>query len=83
MNGVIRNSNIAHKRTVKVNPIPRHYEKPGEEPYIKWNCPVCTALGNHVSITEGIESCPLCGVSLNWDRPVKEEIGRASCRERV
>lgn len=74
MNGIILNANIAHRRKVRVNPIPRHYEELGEKPYIKYNCPVCDAIGNtKISIPEGILYCPLCNVALNWDR--KPEIG--------
>lgn len=74
MNGVIYDAKVAHKRKVKVNPIAHHYEKPGEQPYIKYNCPVCDAVGNkHISVPHGTSHCPLCGVALNWDR--KPEIG--------
>lgn len=71
--GVIQNASKAYKRKVSVNPIAHHYEKPGEKPYIKYNCPVCEMVGNKVQIPHGIEKCPLCGVSLNWTR--KPEVG--------
>lgn len=69
--GVITNSNKAYKRKVSVNPIPHHYEKLGEKPYIKWSCPVCEAVGNKAQILHGVKNCSLCGVSLNWDRKPK------------
>lgn len=76
MNGVIKDSPLCYKRKVKVNPIARHYENLGEQPYIKYSCPVCDAVGNRpFSITEGTENCPLCGVALNWNR--KPEVGDA------
>lgn len=68
LTGVIVDSNKACKRLVSVDPIAAHYEEKGEPPYIKYRCPVCRALGNKVSIPHGVESCPLCGVHLNWDR---------------
>lgn len=73
LSGIIVNSNKVHKRKVSVNPIARHYEEPGEEPYIKYSCPVCAAVGNYGQVTEGTPNCMLCGVSLNWDR--KPEMG--------
>lgn len=72
LSGVIQDAKVVHKRRVKINPIAKHYEKPGEEPYIKYSCPVCHNAGNkNISITEGIPNCPLCGVSLNWDRELQ------------
>lgn len=74
MNGIIVNAKHVHGKHAKVNPIPHHYEGPGEKPYIKWHCPVCETLGNiRVSIPEGIPDCPLCGVHLNWT--VKPQVG--------
>lgn len=74
MTGIIISSAYVHRKHAKVNPIPHHYEEPGEKPYIKWHCPVCTMLGNRkISIPEKIPDCPLCGVHLNWDR--KPEVG--------
>lgn len=72
MNAIIQNAPIAHRRTVKVMPIARHYETPNETPYIKYNCPVCTAVGNtNIQLSGQPEHCPLCGVALNWDRKPK------------
>lgn len=74
MNGIIVNAKHVHGKHAKVNPIPHHYEGPGEKPYIKWHCPVCEALGNtRVSIPENIPDCSLCGVHLNWE--VKPQVG--------
>lgn len=70
MNGVITDAKIAHKRKVKVNPIEKHYENKGEQPYIKYGCPVCAAVGNrNISIPYGISNCRLCQVALNWQEP--------------
>lgn len=72
MNAIILNAPTAHKRKVTVTPLEKHYEEPGEQPYIKYNCPVCTAVGNaDISIAKGVTNCPLCGVNLNWDRKPK------------
>lgn len=72
MNGVITDAKIAHKRKVKVNPIEKHYENKGEQPYIKYGCPVCAAVGNrNISIPYGISNCRLCQVALNWQEPRK------------
>lgn len=70
MNGMIKDARLACRRAVKVNPIKKHYEEPGEAPYIKYACPVCTAVGNTgVQLADGVPSCPLCGVNLNWKEP--------------
>ena len=74
MTGTLINSIYAYRKYAKVNPVPHHYEEPGEPPYVKWHCPVCAMLGNRkTSIPKNIPDCPLCGVHLNWDR--KPEIG--------
>lgn len=80
MVGVIQNSRYARKRKVAVNPIEHAYHGPDEKPYIKYNCPVCEAVGNWgVSISYGTPACPLCGVRLNWAR--QPEIGdQVICR---
>lgn len=72
--GVVQNSNKCHKRTVSVNPIPHFYNQTGKTPYVKYNCPVCDAVGNkHIGLSKGVENCPLCGVRLNWKQ--KPEVG--------
>lgn len=71
--GIIKDSNVAYKRKVSVNPVPHHYEETGEKPYIKYTCPVCDTVGNKAQVLRGTSNCLLCGVSLNWDR--KPEVG--------
>lgn len=69
MQGTIINHKLCCKREVTVYPIKRHYEEPGETPYIKYGCPVCDAIGNtKISIAEGTKNCPLCSVKLEWER---------------
>ena len=65
--GVVSESETMHRRFVRVKPIEHHYEEPGEEPYIKYGCPVCEAIGNRHSVTQGEKTCPLCGVNLSWE----------------
>lgn len=43
------------------------YEKTGEEPYIKYSCPICDAIGNLHQVIKGDKNCPLCGVNLDWE----------------
>lgn len=72
MIGVIRNARTAHRRNVKVNPVEKLYSEPDEPKYAKYNCPVCTSVGNTgVSLPYGTERCPLCGVFLNWNRKIE------------
>ena len=70
MDGMIKDARLACCRAVKVNPVKKHYEGAGEAPYIKYVCPVCTAVGNTgVQLADGVTRCPLCGVNLNWKEP--------------
>ena len=72
INGVIRDSGKACRRRVRVNPVERVYSPAGGKPYVKYSCPVCEAVGNsRISIPAGTDSCPLCGVRLNWDRELQ------------
>lgn len=42
----VSETEFVYQRIVYVRPLERHYEEPGETPYIKYCCPVCEALGN-------------------------------------
>lgn len=66
IDGVVKDAGAAYMRTTSVKPIEHHYEEPGEEPYIKYSCPVCEAVGNIHQVTPGEEKCRLCGVNLIW-----------------
>lgn len=37
-----------HRQKVKVKPVEHHYEEPGEEPYIKYGCPICEQIAKNV-----------------------------------
>lgn len=63
INGKVTNAEHAYQRITYVHPTKHHYEEPGEEPYIKYSCPVCEAVGNRLSITQEEKTCPLCGVN--------------------
>ncbi|RZT01198.1 hypothetical protein [Cuneatibacter caecimuris] len=65
--GKVAESKSVHKRYTQVKPIDRHYENPGEIPYIKYSCPVCAALGNTHQVLPGQPNCTLCGVQLYWE----------------
>lgn len=66
IDGKIAEAEYAYQRISYVYPVEHHYEESGEEPYIKYGCPVCEALENRHGITQGIANCPLCGVNLSW-----------------
>lgn len=55
------------KHIVKVKPIEHHYEKSGENAYIKYGCPVCEGIGDRFSLSKNIKNCPVCNVNLLWD----------------
>ena len=65
--GNVKESKIVCHKTTAVKPIEHHYEDQGEEPYIKYSCPVCQALGNLHQVTRGDKNCPLCNVNLCWE----------------
>lgn len=38
-----------HKQAVKLRPVEHHYEKDGEEPYIKYGCQICEQLADEAA----------------------------------
>lgn len=55
----------AIEKQIPKKTIERHYEDPGEEPYIKLSCPA----GCRVSMQRGkysIKYCPQCGQAIDW-----------------
>lgn len=70
-----------HQQKVKLRPNEHHYEKDGEDPYIKYTCRLCEQLTNNLngflddedikfarfSLPEGIEQCPCCGINIDWN----------------
>lgn len=76
----VTGAEFVFQQRVAVKPIARHYEKPGEAPYIKWGCPICDGLVSKYahyeevftkfspfSFAEGTSNCPVCGINLEWD----------------
>lgn len=55
-----------YKAKVAVRVIERHYENEGEPPYIKYICPVCAEAGVLHQLEHRTNSCPICGVNLDW-----------------
>lgn len=68
INGRVTEAEYTYQRIVYVRPMERHYEEPGETPYIKYGCPVCEALGNPHQIISNQAYCSLCNVNLNWEK---------------
>lgn len=72
---VIFPNDRVHAQRVKFRPIEVHYETPGEEPYIKHRCPICSSVMNtsiytplkKFSIPSHSENCPICGINLFWE----------------
>lgn len=67
INGRVTEAEYVYQRIVYVRPLERHYEEPGETPYIKYCCPVCEALGNPHQVVLNQDNCSLCNVNLNWE----------------
>ena len=65
--GKVTAAKHAYQRITYVKPIEYHYENEGDEPYIKYGCPVCNLLGNKHQIAKGKKNCPLCNVNLLWE----------------
>lgn len=55
---------LIEKRIPK-KPIERHYEDPGEEPYIKHTCPAGCRVTLHGG-RYGVKYCPQCGQAIDW-----------------
>jgi len=66
MEGVVTEAKYAYQRKAYLKPIEHHYEAKGEKPYIKYVCPICEMLGNHIQISQGLKNCSFCGVNLWW-----------------
>lgn len=73
---------VVCKQKAKLRPNEHHYEKEGEEPYIKYTCQICEQLAENMkgfqfgedegkfkrfSFPKGTEQCPCCGVNIDWD----------------
>lgn len=73
-----------YKQRISVKPIEHHYENQGEQPYIKYGCPICENIAdkinkpvpynidgkifNQFSIPKGEPNCPCCGINLDWTK---------------
>lgn len=81
---VVRSEHV-YKRKTYLLPVEHHYEDAGEEPYIKYGCPVCEALGNKHQVARGEPNCPLCNVNLIWEGSEaenEEELAAAASDDR-
>lgn len=67
ISGVYAKGKKFYQDRVFVYPVAHHYEEEDESPYIKFNCPVCETLGARHSLSDGVDSCPICGVNLAWE----------------
>ena len=52
-------------KQIPKKPIERHYEDPGEEPYIKHTCPAGCRVTLHGG-RYGVKYCPRCGQAIDW-----------------
>lgn len=66
LEGKVTEAKYVYQRKTYVKPIENRYEGTGEQSYVKYNCPVCKALGNSHQLSVGIPNCPLCNVNLVW-----------------
>ena len=62
----IYKSDKIYKTKIKAIPIAHHYEKDGENPYIKYSCPVCEGLGIKHQVHPLEDNCKICGINLDW-----------------
>lgn len=67
LKGKVTESEYSFQRITYVKPTENHYENVGENPYIKYSCPVCELLGNKNQVPIGISNCSLCNVNLLWE----------------
>ncbi|ASA22626.1 hypothetical protein [Paenibacillus donghaensis] len=72
LNGKVTDSKYAYQRIAYVKPVENHYENKGEQPYIKYECPVCELLNNKHQVAFGTDNCPLCNVNLLWEEPIND-----------
>lgn len=49
---------------VRALPIPHYYDR--ERTIVKYSCPICTIMGLRFSLHAEAETCPKCGVKLDW-----------------
>lgn len=70
LNGKVTDAEYAYQRIAYVRPVEHHYGNGGEQPYIKYGCPVCELLNNKHQVTFGSDNCPLCNVNLLWEEPI-------------
>lgn len=63
--GSVEEAEFAYQRTTKIKPLVIYYSI--QPKYVKYSCPVCSALGNKHQLTYGEEHCPLCNVNLTWE----------------
>lgn len=63
--GNIEEAEFQHQRTSKIKPLVIYYSV--QPRYVKYKCPVCSAIGNNFQLPKGSENCPLCNVNLTWD----------------
>lgn len=71
--GVVEQSDLICRRSVRIKPTAHHYEGVGELPYIKYSCPVCDAIGNIHQVHPVQQNCSLCGVRFYWGECVSIE----------
>lgn len=67
--GYIEDAEYTYQKKAYVYPIPRYYNEPNEEDYIKFSCPVCEHLGHRFQPTRFEPRCDLCGVNFSWNLP--------------
>lgn len=52
-------------------PEEKYYEEIGEEPYIKYICPICNYIFKQ-QVNIGSKNCNCCGVNLYWEEKEKD-----------
>jgi hypothetical protein len=63
--GDVKESEYCCERITKIKPLVITYSI--NPRYVKYTCPVCSALGNDHQLSKGIKNCDLCNVNLIWD----------------
>ena len=61
--GRVASANLVYKKKTYIQPVKHHYS----DGSIKYSCPICDAMRNKHSISEGLSNCPLCNVNLTWE----------------
>jgi DNA-directed RNA polymerase subunit RPC12/RpoP len=65
ISGTVADGKYVYEKITKVKPLIIYYSLSPR--YVKYKCPVCSALNNNHQLSKGDSNCPLCNVNLTWE----------------